>query len=91
MKLTRLAVTPNGKITAIIVTANDGNPPELITRPLTLDETRRVAEVYNAVADVAEGSNHLPYQMTFQLLKDEDIVDAVIESMEPELDRHIAS
>lgn len=91
MKLTRLAVTPNGKITATIVTANDGNPPELITRPLTTDETRRVAEVYNAVADVAESSNHLPYQMTFQLLKDEDIVDAVIESMEPELDRHIAS
>ncbi len=56
MKLTRLAVTPNGKITATIVTANDGNPPELITRPLTTDETRQV-----------------------------------IESMEPELDRHIAS
>ena len=91
MKLTRLAVTPNGEITAIIVTANDGNPPELIIRPLTTDETRKVVEVYNAVADTAEGSNHLPYQMTFQLLKDEDIVNSTVESMEPWLDRHIAS
>jgi hypothetical protein len=91
MKLVRLAIDPDGDIKAIIAIPNPQGVPEVVTRYLTPQELRKVVDIYNTVADVAEGSNNLPYQMTFQLLKDEDIVNSVIESMEPELGRHHAS
>lgn len=91
MRLVRLAVSTCCDHPAIKAIVVDEGPIGIEIRSLTTDETRKVVEVYNAVADTAEGSNHLPYQMTFQLLKDEDIVNSTVESMEPWLDRHIAS
>ena len=77
MKLSKLALTPEGTIQAIVVTTNAENLPEVVVRSLTTDELRKVVDTYNAVAEAAEGSNGLPYMMTFQLLKDEDVPEPV--------------
>jgi hypothetical protein len=69
MKLKRLVVGAQGTIFA---------KDEDTFRPCTPEELRKVADTYNAVAEAAEGSNHLPYQMTFQLLKEETIAEPVV-------------
>lgn len=76
MKLSKLAIDNEGNLAAIVVT-NVNCLPEVIVRPLTTTELRKVVETYNAVAEAAEGSNGLPYQMTFQLLKDEAVAEPV--------------
>jgi len=76
MKLSKLAVDRDGNLAAIVVTEVNCFP-EVVVRPLTTEELRKVVDTYNAVAEAAEGANGLPYQMTFQLLKDEDVAQPV--------------
>ena len=79
MRLIRLAVSTCCDHPAIkaIAVDNDG-PLGIEVRSLTPEELKKVVDTYNAVADAAEGSNHLPYMMTFQLLKESDIAEPVI-------------
>jgi hypothetical protein len=79
MKLSRLAVDRDGNLAAIVVTNVIDEEIDLLVRPLTTEELRKVVETYNAVADAAEGSNHLPYQMTFQLLRETDIAEVSVQ------------
>ena len=79
MRLVRLAVSTccdHPAIKAIVV--DNYGPLGIEVRSLTPEELKKVVDTYNAVADAAEGSNHLPYQMTFQLLKENDIAEPVI-------------
>ncbi len=75
MKLTKLAVNSCCDHPTIFAKIQDGTHHGV--HPCTLDELRKVVDTYNAVADAAEGSNNLPYQMTFQLLKESDIAEHV--------------
>jgi hypothetical protein len=77
MGLSRLAVDRDGTLAAIVVTNVIGEEIDLLVRPLTTVELKKVVDTYNAVADVAEGSHRLPYQMTYQLLKESDIAEPV--------------
>lgn len=77
MKLSKLAIGNDDALAAIVVTSVIGDEIDLIVRPLTAEELRKVVDTYNAVAEAAEGSNGLPYQMTFQLLKNEDLAEPV--------------
>jgi len=77
MRLVRLAVGACCNHPTIKAIAVDGEPIGVEIRALTKEEFQKVVDTYNAVADAAEGSNHLPYQMTFQLLKETDIVEPV--------------
>jgi hypothetical protein len=79
MRLVRLAVSTccNHPTIKAIAVDNDG-PLGIEVRSLTPEELKKVVDIYNAVADAAEGSNHLPYQMTYQLLKESDIAESVI-------------
>lgn len=72
MKLTRLAV---GTCCNHDFAVKAGQSVE--TRYLTSEELQRVVDVYNAVVDITEGSNNLPYLMTFQLLKETDIASPI--------------
>jgi hypothetical protein len=78
MKLSRLAVNPDGVLQTIRVTTDETGLPTVTVIPTTTEELKQVVETYNAVAEAAEGSNNLPYQMTFQLLKEEDIAEPVV-------------
>jgi len=78
MKLVRLAVSTCCDHPAIKAIVVDDGPLGVEIRSLTTEELKKVVDTYNAVADAAEGSNHLPYQMTFQLLKESDIAEPVI-------------
>jgi hypothetical protein len=77
MKLSRLAVTPEGVFQTIHVTTDEAGLPTVTVTPTTQAALLKVVETYNAVVEAAEGSNHLPYQMTFQLLKESDIAEPV--------------
>ncbi len=78
MRLIRLAVsTCSNAAPAIKAIVVDG-PLGIEVRSLTIEELKKVVETYNAVAEAAEGSNHLPYQMTFLLLKESDIAEPVV-------------
>jgi hypothetical protein len=79
MRLIRLAVsTCSNAIPAIKAIVVDEGPNGVEIRSLTIEELKKVVDTYNAVAEAAEGSNHLPYQMTFQLLKESDIAEPVV-------------
>ncbi|GEM_PF-4889183 len=78
MRLVRLAVSTCCDHPAIKAIVVDDGPLGVEIRSLTTEELKKVVDTYNAVADAAEGSNHLPYQMTFQLLKESDIAEPVI-------------
>lgn len=85
MKLTKLTVDSNCNLVAVTARCEDitGGNHQVFVRSLTGDELRKIAETYNAVAEAAEGSNNLPYQMTFLLLQDE-------ESTEPDFAEPVA-
>lgn len=74
MKLKRLEV---GECCNHSLAVKAGEPVD--THYLTETELQKVIEVYNAVADVAEGSNNLPHQITFRLLRDEEVVSPVVD------------
>ena len=76
MKLTKLAIGECcNHITIVKGTVDTSEDDD--ARYLTREELKRVVEVYNAVALSAEGSNNLPYQLTFPLLKEDDIAEPV--------------
>jgi len=77
MKLSKLAVGTCCNHPAIKVIVVESGPLGVEVRTITEEELRKVVDTYNAVAEAAEGANGLPYQMTFQLLKDEDVAQPV--------------
>jgi len=77
MKLSKLVATPEGVLQKIVVTKSIEGLPLVAVTPLTVEEIRKVVDTYNTVLEAAEGANGLPYQITFQLLKEEDVAEPV--------------
>jgi hypothetical protein len=77
MKLTRLAIGECCNHITIVKATTTTDKPHIDARYLTRKELEKVVDIYNTVAEAAEGSNNLPYQMTFQLLKEGEVAESI--------------